>query len=60
MPTWLGLTAGAMSVTGSVVTAGHLVNHLLHPLLVLVLYSLGRAGGGTAGRPALDSRLGQS
>lgn len=46
MPTWLGLTAGAMSVTGSVVSAGHLVNHLLHPLLVLVLYSLGRAGGG--------------
>jgi hypothetical protein len=46
MPTWLGLTALAMKFTGSVVSAGHLVNHLLHVALVLVLYGLGRAGGG--------------
>ncbi len=46
MPTWLGLTALAMHVTGSVATAGHLVNHLLHGAMVLVLYVLGRVGGG--------------
>jgi len=46
MPTWLGLTALAMGGTSSVVTAGHLVNHLLHPALMLVLYVLGRVGGG--------------
>ncbi len=45
MPLWLGLTATALNWTSSVVTAGHLVNHLCHVALMLVLYGLGRASG---------------
>ncbi len=46
MPTKLLLTAPLIGPTGSVVLAGHLLNHLLHVLLVLTVYAVGRAGGG--------------
>lgn len=46
LPTWPLLTAGVMHLGLDVVQAGHLVNHLLLMLAGLMVYLLGRAGGG--------------
>lgn len=48
MPVWLVLTAGALFFEDDVALAGHFVNHGLGFVLVLVMYGLGRAGGGPA------------
>ncbi|MCB9746258.1 MAG: glycosyltransferase family 39 protein [Alphaproteobacteria bacterium] len=48
MPTWLMATALTMLRVPDVAMAGHLVNHLAMLGLPLVIYGLGRAGGGPA------------
>lgn len=45
MPTFVILTGLFSKITPSVAYAGHLVNHLLHTLLPLVLYGIGRLSG---------------
>ncbi|MCB9762221.1 MAG: hypothetical protein H6739_20645 [Alphaproteobacteria bacterium] len=46
MPTWLMLVAAALFGWPDVALAGHGVNHALMLALPLVVYGLGRAGGG--------------
>ncbi len=48
MPTWLLMVGTALFVQPDPALAGHLVNHLLMLLLPLVLYGIGRLGGGRA------------
>ena len=45
MPTFVIMTGVVSKFTESIAYAGHLVNHLLHSLLPLVLYGIGRLMG---------------
>ncbi len=48
MPTWLLMVGTALFVQPDPALAGHLVNHLLQLLMPLVVYGVGRLGGGRA------------
>ncbi len=48
MPTWLLLVGAMLFVQPDPALAGHLVNHLLQLLMPIVIYGLGRMGGGRA------------
>ena len=45
MPTFVILTGLFSKITPSIAYAGHLVNHLVHTLLPIVLYGIGRLSG---------------
>ena len=48
MPTWLLLVGTMLFAQPDPALAGHLVNHLLHLMMPVVIYGLGRAGGSRA------------
>lgn len=48
MPTWLLMVGATLFVQPDPALAGHLVNHLLQLFLPLVIYGIGRLGGGRA------------